>query len=395
MRTATAMHGMLSCLAPRRPRAEGRGRRCAPPLAWAMAWVMACVLLASATASAQFRYTDGIRQRDAELLQRQIAALAPQRAGTVDLYTLGFAGDSSENVFRNEVHYFEDLMRQRFGADGRTLALVNHADSLFVRPRPLATLENLRTALAGIGDAMDPDEDMLLLFMTMHGSRDHRLQVQMAPAISEWVSPEDIREALDDAGIRNRVVVISACFSGGFIPALRDEHTAVLTAARANRPSFGCGTESVATYFGRAWMIEGLNATTDPLAAFDSARTRIRERERAEGFDPSLPQLHIGNGIRRTLAAWQAQLQPGPPLAYPYVEEAPDVQTADKDGRGLIRHNGPRPTDKGRGRASGPAPADDAALDSPQDDAESRVEDALDDPHADGAAQDGPSTPRH
>ena len=340
MRTTAAMQSTL----------PGRAVQAARGLALALLCAACWALVASAPASAQFSYTDGIRKRDAELLQRQIAALAPQRAGTVDLYTLGFAGDSTENVFRNEVHYFEDLMRQRFGADGRTLALVNHADSLFLRPRPLATLANLRTALAGIGAAMDPDEDVLLLFMTMHGTAEHRLQVQMAPALSEWLSPEDIREALDDAGIRNRVVVISACFSGGFIPALRDDNTAVLTAARANRPSFGCGTESVATYFGRAWMIEGLNETTDPLAAFDGARTRIRERERAEGFEPSLPQRHIGDGIRKTLAAWQAQLEPGPPLAYPYVEEEmPDLaEGADA----IIRNKGPGPGDKARGRVS-------------------------------------------
>lgn len=290
-------------------------------------WAAALALLA-APAMAQFSYTEGMRQRDAGVLQAQIAALAPQRAGTVDLYAVGFAGDSTENVFRNEVHYFEDLMVQRFGAKGRTLALVNHADSLFVRPRPLATLDNLREALAGVGRTMDPDEDVLLLFMTMHGTPDHRLQVQMAPTLTEWLRPDDIRAALEDSGIRNRVIVISACFAGGFIPALRDEHTLVLTAARSNRPSFGCGTASAATYFGRAWMIEGLNETTDFIAAFESAKLRIRERERAEGFDPSLPQYHAGKAIRGTIAAWQAQLVPGPALPYPYVDSDADPEDA-------------------------------------------------------------------
>ena len=311
--------------------------------AWAAA--LALVLLA-APAMAQFTYTDNMRKRDAGLLQAQIAALAPQRAGTVDLYAVGFAGDSTENVFRNEVHYFEDLMAQRFGAQGRTLALVNHADSLFVRPRPLATLDNLREALAGVGKAIDPEEDVLLLFMTMHGTPDHRLQVQMAPTLTEWLHPDDIREVLDDSGIRNRVIVISACFAGGFIPALRDEHTLVLTAARSNRPSFGCGTASAATYFGRAWMIEGLNETTDFMAAFESAKVRIRKREQAEGFDPSLPQSYAGKAIGGVMDAWQAQLVPGPALPYPYAEsdedtdntqpeaeqEADDVPDAREDG---------------------------------------------------------------
>lgn len=332
------------------------------PRALALAWVFALagILLASASAHAQFRYNDGTRKRDTELLQTQIAALAPQRAGKIDLYALGFAGDSTENVFRNEVHYFEDLMRQRFDANDRTLALVNHADSLFVRPRPLATLENLRTALAGIGRAMDAEEDVLLLFMTMHGTEDHQLQVQMAPAIKQWLTPEDIREALDASGVRNRIVVISACYSGGFIPALRDEHTVVLTAARSNRPSFGCGTESVATYFGRAWLIEGLNQTADPVEAFELARARIRERERNEGFNPSLPQRSVGEAIGERIAAWQAQLAAGPALAYPHAETEESVETANPQRGARIRHNGPRPTDKQRllkqpGKSSGNA----------------------------------------
>lgn len=354
MPAPVALRRISTCLARTAPRAttpaRGSARGATLALLCAAGWALLC---ASPQAAAQFVYGDGVRKRDADLLQTRIAALAPQRAGTVDLYALGFAGDSTENVFRNEVHYFEDLMRQRFGADGRTLALVNHADSLFVRPRPLATLENLRVALAGIGAAMDPDEDLLLLFMTMHGSEDHLLQVQMAPAIQEWLSPDDIREALDASGIRNRIVVISACYSGGFIPALRDERTVVLTAALADRPSFGCGTESVATYFGRAWMIEGLNETTDPLKAFDGALGRIRERERAEGFEPSMPQRHVGETIRGTLAAWQAQLVPGPALPYPHAEdERPALVPAGRADR-ILRDKGPRPADKAGGRTSG------------------------------------------
>src|SRR3546814_7968665 len=88
---------------------------------------------------------------------------------------------------------------------------------------------------------MDRDEDLLLLYLTMHGTEDHELAVTFPPLLEEWITQPQLRAALDDAGIRNRVVVISACFAGGFITDLRDARTLVITAARADRASPGCG----------------------------------------------------------------------------------------------------------------------------------------------------------
>lgn len=257
-------------------------------------------------------------ERERGRVDAALAALRPQRPGMPDMYVVGFGGDSSEDVFRNETDYLEKLMVGRFGAAGRVISLINHADSLETKPRPLATLENLRRTLAGVGRAMDPEQDLLLLFMTMHGTPQHQLFVRMDPAYMDLIDPEELRKALDDAGIRNRVLVISACYSGGFVPALRDERTLVLTASHRSRPSFGCGADSDATYFGRAWMIEGLNETTDFIAAFESAKGRIESRERSEGFRPSRPQINTGDAILPLLTRWRDQLNPGPPIAFDY-----------------------------------------------------------------------------
>ncbi|MFZ2752315.1 MAG: C13 family peptidase [Lysobacteraceae bacterium] len=257
-----------------------------------------------------------LRERQRAMLASALSALAPQRPGQPDLYVVGVGGDSTEDVFRNETAYLDTLMSQRFGARGRVLTLINHEDSLDRVPKPLATLENLRAALAGIGKAMDPEQDVLLLFMTMHGTPQHQLFVQMPPSYFDLIDPRELRAALDDAGIRNRVLVISACYSGGFVSALKNENTLILTASHKNRPSFGCGTDSDATYFGRAWLIEALNETTDFVAAFESAKARIAAREDAEDYRPSRPQIEIGKQILPRLQAWQSQLVPGPKVAY-------------------------------------------------------------------------------
>ncbi|WP_435013208.1 C13 family peptidase [Xanthomonas arboricola] len=284
---------------------------------------------------------DEVDPVDQAALAQALNTLQPQRPGVTDLYVVGFAGDASDDVFRNETLYLRQLFEQRFDARGRVVTLVNNPDNLGEQPyAPLATYDNLYDTLAAIGKRMDRKEDALLLFVTTHGTEDHTLYVQVDQNEEDFISPQDLRQALDDAGIGNRIIVLSACYSGGFIPALRSPDTLILTAARADRPSFGCGNTSNATYFGQAWLIDAMNRSDDPLAAFDMARTAITAREKQEGELPSLPQQSLGKRIAPVLVRWRAGLRAGAAVAYPYppLETAPDVgqdQEADPDSRSL------------------------------------------------------------
>ena len=108
-----------------------------------------------------------------------------------------------------------------------------------------------------------------------------------------------------------------------FAKALRGPDTLLLMAAHRERTSFGCGNDSVATFFGRAWLVEGLNATTDFDAAFVQATAAIEARELAEGLEPSRPQINRGARIGERLAAWRAGFEPGPALPYPFALDPP------------------------------------------------------------------------
>lgn len=259
---------------------------------------------------------------DAAALRKALDALTPQRPGVTDLYAVGFAGDAGEDVFRNEALYLKTLFSQRFEAAGHVLTLVNHPDNLTERPyAPLATYDNLYDTLARIGKLMDPEEDVLLLFVTTHGTEDHTLYVQVSEDEEDFITPQDLREALDDAGTRNRVIVLSACYSGGFIPALKSPDTMLITAARADRASFGCGNTADATYFGQAWLVDALNRTTDFEQAYRLAADEIGTREKAGGEQPSMPQLWRGGRIGKVLERWRSGLHPG--AAVPYSVPAP------------------------------------------------------------------------
>ncbi|HST44637.1 MAG TPA: C13 family peptidase [Luteimonas sp.] len=265
--------------------------------------------------------------RDAALIDARLGAF-PVGGGQPELFVLGIAGDGHEDVFRNEVTYLETLADARLAARGRVLLLVNHPDSLGAARRPLATWDNLVHALEGIGAAMG-DEDVLLLYVATHGTADHELVLQLYPVVDDGLTPEDLADALDEAGIRNRVVVVSACFAGGFIPALRNPDTLVIAAARHDRTSFGCGSESVATYFGRAWLIEGMNRGSSFIGAYDHAARTVARREREDDFDPSLPQIAVGARIGGTLQRWQATLPQPAPAAVPYPHREPRAAAGD------------------------------------------------------------------
>jgi hypothetical protein len=106
---------------------------------------------------------------------------------------------------------------------------------------------------------------------------------------------------LDEAGIKWRMIVISACYSGGFVKALQGPTTLVATAAAADKTSFGCGTESEFTYFGEAVFKEQLNRQSSFITALQQADVSISQREVREKLEASIPQLSIGAAIEPKL----------------------------------------------------------------------------------------------
>lgn len=256
-----------------------------------------------------------------------VAAIRPGVPGQIDLFVVAFGGDAGENVFRNEVAYAAQLFGERFGATGRVLTLLNNVDT--VADTPLATRTNLVRAMRGLAAKIDRDEDIVLLFVTSHGSKDHYIYVALEDASLNQPSPGDLAAALDASGARWRAAIISACYSGGFIPALKGDASIVITAARDDRTSFGCGADSEITYFGRAFLTEGLNETGDLAGAFAIAERNIERREKAEDITASYPQIAIGDGFAAQWSRWLATHPPG--AAIPFVPVVPVESDGDGD----------------------------------------------------------------
>lgn len=244
-----------------------------------------------------------------ELLQRALAGLQPQRKDRVDWYFLGIGGAYYQSVFRTETETVRALFDTRFGTSGRSMVLVNSDDS--VLSQPIASRTSIARALRTIGQRMDPEQDVLFLFITSHGSEGHEIELNYWPLELAGITPEWLRATLDESGIRRRVIVLSACYSGGFIPVLQSPETLVITAAGSKQTSFGCTDDAEMTYFGRAFFDEALRREHSLWSAFATAREVIRERESEQGFEASQPEWSVGEGMEKDLPVLEKALFPG------------------------------------------------------------------------------------
>lgn len=242
-----------------------------------------------------------------QLSQQVINQVARHRRGVADIYFIGYAPYAHEDVFMKESEVIRDMMDERFDTRGRSLLLVNNAQTL--RKHPLATVTNLRAALQRIGRRINPEEDIVVLYLTSHGSKEHRLSARYWPLKLEEIDPVLLKELLDEAGIKWRVIAVSACYAGGFVEPLRSPTTLIMTAADATHTSFGCGNESDFTYFAKAVFDEQLRETYSFEQAFERALPIIREREQGKQEEFSNPQIAVGDAIRVKLAAVEQRLQ--------------------------------------------------------------------------------------
>ena len=234
-----------------------------------------------------------------ELIERALASIQPGRPGVREQYFVGFAPDASEEVFLRELRYVKRLFDERFGTAGRSVALASSHDAL--EELPIASVTNLSRALERAGKAMNADEDLLVLFISAHGDREHRLSAWQPPLELAPLTPTALARMLHDSGIKWRVVIVSACYSGGFVEPLRDDNTIVITAAAPDRTSFGCEAGRDFTYFGQAYFRDALTNTRSFTEAFEIARQLVTQQEAAERLPASMPQIWVGRAIAELL----------------------------------------------------------------------------------------------
>ena len=233
------------------------------------------------------------------LLEAEAAGLAPTVKGATDVYALGIAGWADQDVFVKELDGGLAVMGEILPISGRTLRLINDRNT--VDRVPLATNQNFIAAVQAVGKVMNKTDDVLLLLMTSHGEHTG-FALRLPNETAGELTPQFVAAVLNNAGIKNRIVIVSACFSGTFVPPLANDDTIVLTAADAESTSFGCAPERDWTYFGDAFFRQSVRRGRDLQHAFENARTLISGWELMDHARPSNPQAHFGPALVAKLA---------------------------------------------------------------------------------------------
>lgn len=231
-------------------------------------------------------------------LSRALSALAPQRKGVVDAYVISVALDS-EPVFEREAREAGRVLARRYDAAGRTIVLAGGES-------PRGAPDTLAAALARVAEVMDPREDVLVLYATTHGSPIGVVYLD-GSAGQGVISPAWLATTLDQLHIRNRLLLISACFAGIFVPPLASDSTVVISAASAEHTSFGCVSENDWTFFGDAMVNHALRKAQPIEAAFGEARGLVGGWEGQAHLIPSDPQARFGANVARWLKPLEAR----------------------------------------------------------------------------------------
>jgi hypothetical protein len=241
-------------------------------------------------------------------LDRALAGLQPQRKGVVDAYVVSIGLDS-DPIFGREAREAGRVLSRRYDAAGRTIVLAG-TDGSGPSALPNGSPATLAIALARIAELMDKDEDVLVLYTAGHGAP-VGLAYHDADQGYGLIGPQRLARMLSELEIRNRLLILSACYSGIFVPAVASERTALFTAASADRTSFGCAADRDWTFFGDAMINQALRKP-QPLAAAGAEATKLIGQWEAQGkVTPSRPQTSIG----RDVAAWLAPLEARMPRA--------------------------------------------------------------------------------
>src|SRR5712692_6041696 len=168
---------------------------------------------------------------------------AVEDARKVSVVSFGLFGD--QGVFRSEATGAARVVAGRFGSAPIDVQYNSKEGGG-------ATIEGLAMSLQAAANRMDADNDILFLILTSHGSR-AGLAVK-AGRLTQTLTPSNLADMLTRTGMRYKVVVISACYSGVFIPRLANPDRLLITAADADHPSFGCRDKAKWTYFGDAFF---------------------------------------------------------------------------------------------------------------------------------------------
>lgn len=189
-----------------------------------------------------------------------------------------------------------DLVQLGFAPDNVQQFSVRPDNYPQARPQP----SDAHSIATSLWDLSNRTNTGCFVYFTSHGSPSG---IVMG---NDTYAPNSLAQMLDNTcSTRPTVVIVSACFSGVFVPALQAPNRMILTAARPDRTSFGCGSSNYYTFFDQC-VLESLPASGDFLSLGRAVQLCVAAREKKEHMSPpSQPQLWIGEQAQTSLPRWR------------------------------------------------------------------------------------------
>ena len=219
-----------------------------------------------------------------QLQDEALDNLEAHTEGSADLYFIGFAPDGFDAGAATRVDDALEIINAQWRTEGRSLAYVN--DYATLTQTPMATVSHLREALTGIATVSDPDEDIVMIYLTGRTNADGSLHVTLPPVGLMQLSGPGLAYLFNQAEIQWRVIVIDACDARKFSDAFADPDSVVLAAGR-------CGKQTNATTFGEI-VFAAFSGARSISGALQTARRNLAAR----GMEP---RVHIGTRIASQL----------------------------------------------------------------------------------------------
>lgn len=204
---------------------------------------------------------------------------------------LFIAGDNSIKVFDNAVRRFYAILD---GKSGINLRRLTSDPAIAPSHEDIADLEPIDEALAFITKSQ---QEKCLVFMTSHGTKDG-FYLSQAGGSGGLLPPSVLDQWLSNrCGERPTVVIVSACYSGVFLEqGMARPNRIILTAARNDRTSFGCGAGETYTYYDKC-LLDSWTQSYNWHELYDRTKACVAEREAVLGDQPSEPQAYFGAAV--------------------------------------------------------------------------------------------------
>jgi len=153
-------------------------------------------------------------------------------------------------------------------------------------------------------------KDGCLIYFTSHGTPEG---IIVGDAV---LGANQMRDMVDNAcGSRPSVIVMSACYSGIFVSPLMGDNRIVMSAARPDRTSFGCGEMDHYTFFDDCFLRSLAMAGDFPTLGHLVQRCVAEREVQMKATPPSEPQVSVGPQMVFT-TKWRDAPQPGAPAPF-------------------------------------------------------------------------------